>query len=145
MNKIVHSIILRAPLEEVFEYVSDWEKWEEWFEGVSNFEPTTITQKGNGTRYKYKAKLMGFKATLETEIHDFIENEGWRGQVIKGMPHETYWNFEELNGNTKFTYGLQYSLSIPIIGTSLDSLLLKPQWNRIIKNSLQNLANKFNQ
>ena len=145
MTKIVHSIILHAPLEEVFEYVSDWRKWEEWFEGVSNFEPTTKTKKGNGTRYKYKANLMGLKATVETEIHDFVENQGWRGVAVRGMPHETYWNFEKIKGDTKFTYGLEYSLPIPIIGNSLDSLLLKPQWNKIIINSLQNLAKKFNQ
>ena len=146
MTKLEHSIVIEAPIKEVFTYASDYQKWNEWFEGVSPFIPTTEITRGNGAKYKYKAKFLGATTTLETEIHDFVENVGWRGAAVKGMEHETYWNFEEIGSNTtKFTYGLEYKLPIPIIGFILDSILMQPQWNKIIKKSLQNLAEKFNQ
>ncbi|MEA3377309.1 MAG: hypothetical protein U9R72_14050 [Chloroflexota bacterium] len=55
------------------------------------------------------------------------------------MAHETRWIFGEANGKTRFTYGLTYDLPVPIIGGILDALFMKPAWEKIIENSLQNL------
>ena len=146
MTKIAHSTIINAPLKEVFKYASDWRKWEEWFEGVFKFAPTTDLPHGNGARYKYKAKLMKTTFVIETEIYDFEENVGWRGKATKGMEHGTFWNFEDMGNNTtKFTYGLEYKMPIPVIGNWIDSKWVKPQWDKIIQNSLQNISKILNQ
>lgn len=124
-------------MDKVFNYASDYQKWQEWFEGVSNFKPTTESTKGNRTRYAYKAKMMGFIVGLETEIHDFVENKGWTGVSTKGMPHQTFWNFESVDSGTKMTYALEYALDIPLIGKWLDNAFIKPQWEKIISKSLE--------
>jgi hypothetical protein len=51
MTKIEKSIIINKSIDEVFTYASDWEKWSDWFEGISDFMPTTETKKRNGTKY----------------------------------------------------------------------------------------------
>jgi hypothetical protein len=94
MTRIEKSIIIKKPIDEVFSYASDWEKWSDWFEGVSDFKPTTETKKGNGTRYAYKVKMMGLTVQVETEIHDFVLNKGWIGKGTKGIPSQTQWIFE---------------------------------------------------
>ena len=143
MTKIEYSIVIAAPVEKVFAYASDYTKWQDWFEGVSKFKPTTQTTKGNGTRYAYKANMMGMTVGFETEIFDFVENEGWKGKVIKGMPHQTFWNFESVDSGTKMTYALEYALDIPLIGKWLDNTFMKPQWEKIISKSLKNLKSQF--
>lgn len=143
MPRISHNVIIDSPLEDVFAYASDWEKWTEWFEGVADFKPITKLKRGNGTIYRYKAKYIGFSATIETEIHEFVENKGWTGIAHNGLPHKTFWQFENINGKTGFTYGLEYKVPIPFIGSMLDKLIMKPMWERIIRKSLQNLQEKF--
>ena len=143
MTKIESSIVISAPVEKVFAYASDYQKWEAWFEGVSDFKPTTKTTRGNGTRYAYKAKMMGLSIGLETEVHNFIENKGWIGKASKGMPHQTFWGFEQVENGTKMTYGLEYELDIPLIGNWLDNKFMKPQWEKIIGKSLENLKRQF--
>jgi carbon monoxide dehydrogenase subunit G len=143
MTRIENSIQLPAPIEEAFQYASDYKEWEEWFEGVSDFKPTTNTIKGNGTRYSYKAKMMGLSVNIETEIFDYVENKGWKGRATKGMPHTTFWVFETVDGGTKFTYALEYNIYIPLFGKWLDKKFIKPQWERIIGNSLKNLKEHF--
>ena len=91
MTHIEESIIINSPIEEVFKYTSDYQHWPEWFEGVSKFTSTTDITRGNGTRYAYKAKLMGLWAKVETEIQDFVPNQGWNGKSTKGLPHKTHW------------------------------------------------------
>ena len=139
MTKVETSIDIRAPLAEVFAYASDYRKWEEWWEGVSDFEPTTELTRGNGTRYAYKAWIAGITLNLETEIHDFAENVGWTDMVIKGPPHRTQWVFEGHDDVTRLTYILEYTLPVPVLGPLLDSLLMRPGWRRRLKKSLRNL------
>ena len=143
MTRVENSVTIKKTIDEVFNYASDYEKWSDWFEGVSDFKPTTETKKGNGTRYSYKAKMMGLKVPVETEIHDFTPNKGWIGKATKGMPHQTQWIFEKVDEGTKFTYVLEYKLPIPVLGPFFDKFILKPQWIKIIEKSLQNLNQKF--
>ncbi len=55
----------------------------------------------------------------------------------------TFWNFEPLGSGTKFTYALEYQLPVPLLGSLIDSLLMKRQWDKIIVNSLDNLKHHF--
>lgn len=144
MTKLEHSVVIEAPIKEVFDYASDWRKWEDWFDGVYNFEALTKSEKGNGTRYKYKAKMLMFKTTIVAEVYDYIENKSFKAEGIQGMPYKSFWTFEEINEKTKFTYGLEYSVSPPFIGPLLDSLFIRAQWKNILQRSLQNLSQKFN-
>jgi len=143
MTHIEHSIIIEAPVEQVFNYAADYRKWCEWFEGVSDFKPTTLITQGNGARYAYKARVMGIAAPVETEIHDFIHNRGWTGISTKGLAHRTHWTFEPIGNRTKFTYAMEYQLPVPLLGSLLDSLVARPQWRKILERSLNNLKQHF--
>jgi len=139
MTRVEASVVVPAPLGEVFAYASDWRKWEEWWEGVSDFRPTTDLARGNGTRYAYKAWIGGLTLNLETEIHDFAENVGWVGTVIKGPPHRTQWVFEDQGERTRLTYILEYNIPVPVLGRLLDNWLMRPGWQRRLERSLENL------
>lgn len=89
MTEIERSIKIGAPVSKVFKYASDYLKWPEFFEGVSSFKPITETTRGNGTKFTYKAKMLGMKITVGTELQEFRENEGWIGKSFKGMEHKT--------------------------------------------------------
>ena len=143
MTRVEASVDINAPVAEVFAFASDWRRWEDWWEGVSSFRPTTEVMRGNGARYAYKTWVAGVTLNLETEIHDFVENVGWRGVVIKGPPHTTQWVFEAKGNTTRLTYVLEYSLPVPVLGALLDSLLMRPGWRRRLENSLQNLKLYF--
>jgi uncharacterized membrane protein len=139
MTKVEASVDIGAPLAEVFAYASDWRLWEEWWEGVSDFRPTTEVTRGNGTRYAYKAWISGITLNLEAEIHEFAENVGWRAVGTKGVPHKTQWVFEGRGERTRLTYILDYKLPVPLLGPLLDVLFMRPGWRRRLEKSLQNL------
>ncbi len=139
MTEIKRSVIIKAPIEKVFKYASDYQKWSDWYEGVFNFNPITEMTRGNGTKYVYKAKLFGMNATVGTEITQFKENEGWIGKSFKGFGHKTIWSFKKSNGDTEFTHGLTYKVPWYMGGKLSDNRLLKPAWINIVEKSLQNL------
>jgi len=113
MTRIEHSVVIQASVEEVFRYAADYQRWQEWYVGV------------------------------ETEIHDFKQNRGWTGIATKGMPHRTAWMFEPVGSATRFTHVVEGHVPVPLFGSLFDSLFLKPQWDRIVKTSLNNLGRHF--
>ena len=143
MTRVEASVEVSAPIEEVFAFASDWRHWEDWWEGVSKFRPTTETTRGNGTRYAYKAWVAGMSLNVETEIHEFVENVGWKGVATKGPRSRTQWVFEPKGDKTRFTYILEYDLPLPLLGPILDSLLMRPGWQRMLDRSLRNLKIHF--
>ena len=96
MQRIEHSVVIEAQVHEVFEYASNWKLWSDWFVGFTDCSVLTEVERGNGTIYDYKFKLLGINYRLQTEIHNFVENKGWNGIGIKGVPHKTAWSFEDL-------------------------------------------------
>jgi hypothetical protein len=51
--------------------------------------------------------------------------------------------FEKLNGGTRLSYILEYSLPIPVVGALLDRMLMRPGWQRRLEASLGNLKRHF--
>jgi len=143
MTRIETTTLIQAPLPQVFKFVSDWQKWEEWFEGVTDFKPRSGILTGNGARYAYKVKMMGIKTAVETEIHNYVPNAGWDGQATRGLPHQTHWIFTAQGNQTKVTYILEYELPFPLVTSWMDSLIMKPQWQKILNKSFDNLSKHF--
>ena len=143
IQRIGHSTIIEAPVHEVFAYASNWQLWPDWFYGFSDVSPLTEVERGNGAIYDYKMRVLGFPFRLQTEIHNFVENKGWSGIGIKGVPHKTTWAFEALETRTKFIYVAEYSLPFPVLGPIICFLFFNPEWRRILKKSLNNITAHF--
>jgi uncharacterized membrane protein len=139
MTKVEASLEINKPVKQVFAYASDWKHWAEWREGVSDLKPTTETDRGNNTRYAYKALVAGLKFNLETEIHYFKENVGWQGIVRTGLPHKMKWQFENKVSKTNVTYIIEYSPPWFLIGPLLNFFIIKPNWQSMIEKTLNNL------
>jgi uncharacterized membrane protein len=43
MTEIKHSIKIYAPVDKIFQYASDYQKWPEFYNGVSDVKPITET------------------------------------------------------------------------------------------------------
>jgi uncharacterized membrane protein len=139
MIEIKRSIHIEAPVEKVFQYASDYRKWPEYYEGISEIKAITETTRGDGAKFVYKAKVMGMKVTVGTEFQQFKENEGWIGKSFKGVDHQTTWNFKESGGGTEFTHGLNSTLPWYMGGRVFEKNFLEPEWINMIEKSLQNL------
>jgi uncharacterized membrane protein len=139
MGEIKRSITIAAPVNEVFRYASDYQKWPEFFVGVSDVKPVSGITRGNGARFIYKVRALGMKFTVGTELKEFRENEGWSGKSFKGLEHRTQWIFKKSNGNTEFTFIQRHKLPLYLGGKVIERIFIQPEWIRIIENSLKNL------
>ena len=139
MKEIKRSIKIEAPVNNVFEYASNYRNWPEFFEGVSDVKSLAETTRGDGSKFIYKVKILGMNFTVGTEFREFRENEGWRGKSFKGIEHRTQWIFKQANGNTEFTFIQGYKYPWYLGGKFVDNKFVYPSWIKIIENSLQNV------
>ncbi|MCU0276578.1 MAG: SRPBCC family protein [Acidobacteria bacterium] len=139
MGEIKRSVTIAAPLAEVFRFASDYQKWPEFFVGVSNVRPVTETTRGNRARFIYRVQALGMKFTVGTELREFRENEGWLGRSFKGLEHQTQWMFRKSNGGTAFTFIQRQRLPLYLGGKLVERMFIQPEWIKIIESSLLNL------
>jgi uncharacterized membrane protein len=89
MTEIKQSIIIDAPVNKLFGYASNYLKWPEFIEVISDVKPFTEITKENGAKFIYNVKMMGLKVSEGTEFQQFKINEGWIGKTFKGQEAQT--------------------------------------------------------
>jgi len=139
MTAINQTIKINAPVEKMFQYVSNYQNWPAFYEGISDVKPITDETHATGSKFVYKIKVIGMLFTVGTEFRDFKKNEGWNGKSFKGIEHRTQWLFRKIDGVTEFTHGVSYQLPWYYGGQLFDNLLMKSAWLKAIEKSLQNL------
>jgi uncharacterized membrane protein len=139
MTEIKRSVKIAAPVNKVFACASNYRKWSDFFEGISNVKAITDATSGDGAKFIYKVRVLGMKVTVGTEFRQFRENEGWIGKSFKGIEHQTRWIFEKSNGGTEFTFIQNYKFPFYLGGKVVDKMFAQPEWIKIIEHSLQNL------
>jgi len=101
------SIVINRPVEEVFAFVMDANKWPLWNEELVQVEQSSEGPVGVGTTYR--------------GIADFMGRMAWRAQITEYQPREKVsqrmsvgpvqiegsWLFEPVEGGTSFTMRTQ--------------------------------------
>jgi hypothetical protein len=141
MADLERSIELPMPPAEVFRYVaSQWETtldfWEHGIEDWSPLDPPPLKQ---GFRVEYVGRVLGVGLKVRMEVSDFEEGRAWTAKSMDGPRVQGDWRFEPIEGGTRFTYRLRYTMPPPIIGPLMDRFLIKQRWASAIEASLANL------
>ncbi|HPF51333.1 MAG TPA: SRPBCC family protein [Draconibacterium sp.] len=139
MTQLKQSILIKAPVDIVFSYISDYRNWPEFYMGISDIKPITEKTNETGSKFLYKISSAGMTFNVGTELSDFKKNEGWIGKSFKGIDNETFWNVRNIDGDTEFTHGLTYHLPWFMGGKLLDVLFFKSVYSNTILTSLNNV------
>ena len=139
MARIVKSVKIKTPVENVFNFTRNWKNYASFYEGIYDWRPTTEITSGKGARFAYRAKALGREYEIETEVMEEVENRKRSFASVHGAETKGEWLFEPLKDGTRITYIVEYKLPIPIIGGILDVLFFKPKRRAHIEKLLQNL------
>ncbi len=80
---------IHAPLEKVFETISDIRNFQKAVPHILNVEFLTEQQSGIGTRFRETRLMKGKEATTELEVTEFVANEKIR---MVADSHGTVWD-----------------------------------------------------
>lgn len=127
--------ILNAPIDQVFEFFSKAENLERITPPSLSFQILTPLpiEMATGALIDYRIKLGGFAFRWRTEITLWDPPRSFKDSQLKG-PYKKWIHehrFEELDGRTRMTDRVEYSVPGGILSALVNALFVKSQVRKI--------------
>ena len=104
MTQIQVTCTIEAPIDVVFQTITDSEKYSQAVPDIVGFEYLTEQKSGVGTRFKSIRMTKGKESITELEVTEYIIDKKARMVAeSNGIIWDTIFEFEELSGSTRLT------------------------------------------
>ena len=123
MAKIHRSIEIKAPVREVYAYLSDPEKDPEWM--ASMIEVNNVTGSGIGRHFDWTYKMAGMRIKGETTRTEDVPEKHIVDQTKGGVESTWTFNLETSKDVTVLNLDIDYKIPVPVIGKLAERVLLK--------------------
>ena len=122
MAKVERSMLIKAPVEKVFAYVSDPANEMEWLPGITDIRD--ITGQGVGKRYGFTYKLFGLPLKGQSEVVELVPNQRYVTKSTGGIQSTFTWTFKPEAGGTRLSVVVEYTIPVPVLGKVGERLAL---------------------
>ncbi len=141
MAHLKKSILIHAPVEEVYALARDPNRWATFWVGLS--EPEELTGQGEvGTVVKHSYLMAGMRFPVTSRVlEDHIGPEGgrWKGAIEGPLAGEQTWTYSPRGDDTEVTADIQYTVPGLALGRIADRLIVERMQERAIQQTLENL------
>ncbi|MFD1019791.1 SRPBCC family protein [Thalassobacillus hwangdonensis] len=122
------SVLINAPLDEVFNTATDFDNSPEIMDNVVEVEKLTEGPVGTGTKVKEVREIRGRKAEATLEIVEFVPNAKYSVQSVHGGVTIIYhYQFSDSGEGTRVEFNGELKTK------GLKNLLMKPLMTAVIK------------
>ena len=140
MPRIRKSITINAPVEKVFEYISNPENMLEWWSNVTAIRD--ITGRGELQSWTFDYKMMGLHFKGMAKVTRSRLNYERRVESKGGMDANWYWEFRPADGGTQLRWVIDYTISVPVLG-KIGELFITRRTERVARFSMTNIKERM--
>jgi len=140
MAKIERSIIINAPVEKVFDYISDPANLMEWH--PSTLDVRDITGKGESQRFIWKYKMWGLNLEGKAQVTTSTVNTKRTIKTTGGIRSTWDWSLGREAGGTRLRVLIDYTIPVPVLG-KVGELLSLQRNERVADMALANIKEKM--
>ena len=140
MPRIINNITINAPVEKVFEYISNPENIMEWWPNVTAIRD--ITGRGELQSWTFDYKMLGLHFTSKAKVTRSRINTERRVESKGGMDASWYWEFRPTDGGTQLRWVIDYTIPIPVLG-KVGELLMMRRNERVARFAMANIKEKM--
>jgi carbon monoxide dehydrogenase subunit G len=101
MARIVVSITVKRPIDEVFAVLSDWTNSPTWISGMQSVAKTSDGPIGVGTTYQGVGKALGRKLDADLTVTELEPNRRYEIASTTPSPSTMTFVFESVDGGTR--------------------------------------------
>ena len=123
MAKVERSIIINAPVEKVFSYISDPNSELESMPSITDIRD--ITGQGVGQRWGWSYKMAGVSLKGESEVIEYIPNQRLVHKSTGGIVSTWTYTFNPEDGGTRLNVVVEYTIPVPVLGKVGERLALR--------------------
>lgn len=141
MSVIKKTILVNAPIEKVYAFARDPERWHTWWAGLG--APESIHGNGDaGTVVKHRYTLAGINFPVTTKVT--LDKAGpkqaqWKGEIEGPLAGNHEWNYAAKGEQTEVTTNINYTVPAGAVGKIADTMLIEHLQEKAITHTLDNL------
>jgi len=124
MTKTVKSITIKAPVEKVFNYISEPTNLPEIWPSLVEVKDVQKLPSG-GTRNRWVYKMAGILLEGTSEETEYVPNQRLVSKTKGGAESTQTWMFQPEAGGTKVTFEVEYTVPIPVLGKLAEAIIVK--------------------
>jgi len=124
MARILKTITIDAPVDEVFSYVEEPANVPEYWPSVIEVKDVESLP-GGGFKYRWVYKMAGIRFEGGTETTEFVVNERTVSENTGGVSGTVTWTYQSEAGKTLVTFEAEYTVEIPLLRKLAESFLVK--------------------
>jgi ligand-binding SRPBCC domain-containing protein len=140
MAKVVKDITINAPIEKVYEYISNPEQIPEYQPNATKV--TNVTGKGETQQWVMGYKMMGIPFKGKTSVTRSTPNQERRFDTNGFIRSYWFWRIKHENGGTHLNCEMKYTVRVPVLGYIWELLLLQ-QASHITGSAVKNIKKKM--
>ena len=123
MAKIVKTINIKAPVEKVYDYISEPTNLPEIWPSLVEIKDVQKLPSG-GTKERWVYKMAGIRLEGTSESED-TKNQRIVSKSKGGVESTQTWMFQPEAGGTKVTFEVEYTVPIPVLGKLAEAIIVK--------------------
>jgi len=124
MTKTVKSITIKAPVEKVFDYISEPTNLPEIWPSLVEVKDVQKLPSG-GTKNRWVYKMAGIHLEGTSEETECVPNQRLVSKTKGGVESTQTWMFQPETGGTKVTFEVEYTVPIPVLGKLAEAIIVK--------------------
>ena len=124
MAKLEKTITINAPVEKIFNYISQPTNLPEfWPSLVETSDVRELPNGGHSNRWVYK--MAGIRLEGTSEDVEYVTNQRLVSKTKGGVESTQTWMFQPEAGGTKVTFEVEYTVPIPVLGKLAEAIIVK--------------------
>ncbi len=124
MAKVKKSVTIKAPVEKVFDFVSEPTHLPEFWPSLVEVKDVKRLPNG-GTSNRWVYKMAGIRLEGTSEDIERITNERLVSKTEGGVKSTQTWTFQPEAGGTEVTFEVEYTVPIPVLGRLAEAVIVK--------------------
>ncbi len=129
MSKMEMSVTINAPVEKVFEYVSNPENLPEIWPSLIEVNNVKVQPNGDYS-YDYVYKMVGVRLTGSSE-DTVVRNERIVSLSTGGIESKITFLFQPEDDGTNFTVEAEYTVPVPVLGKFAEAVIVRQAENEV--------------
>lgn len=139
MSVVEKSIVIRAPVEEVFAINEDPRRVMEFVPGILRVSDYSYTPKRVGDIARITYSVLGLRFPSKVTVLEWAKNERMVTKMEGALKGTLTFSFTHVEGFTRVVWRVDYSMRGGILGQAANILLVQRMNEKNVERSLENL------
>jgi uncharacterized membrane protein len=125
MAKLEKTLIINAPVEKVFGYMTEPANLPEIWPSMVEVKAVKKMPEHVGASFNWVYKMAGMRFEGSSQVTEWVANQREVTKSTRGIASTFTWKYKTENGGTKVTVEVEYTIPVPLLGKLAEAFIVK--------------------